>query len=326
MDDIPPAGTSPPRADLSALTDRMTPQLAAGLAKAQAAAVNIANNCENTYAKYKYANLPALLEGSRAALAAGGLAIVRSCWSVVPTDPQLPDPAGCPRPYGTVRATYVLVHESGTTAELRGQCDAYTNKHKPTDKAMFSALTMIERYLRAGVLGIFWDDPSMDVDQRRDDELVDAEPPRPPVPTPPTPPQPKPEPPAHPNADYQAMLVAVRNAFKDSPIPNDRLWYLATGLSDMPRVREIDVIRPHMLRAVRLAAENIPKIEEANAAPKRWTHTSYTEACESLELDFGMRDGRPTGCGSAADELVSGEGPPADGEPDHDPDTGEVTQ
>ena len=324
VDDNTPTPTAQPRADLSALTDRLTPQFAAGLVKAQAAARNIENDRTNKDSGYKYATLPKILEGCRKALAAGGLALLRTGSTIEPVEPELPPPDRCPRPYGTMHVEYALMHESGASVVLRGQCDMYTNARYRTDKSSFGAMTMVSRYMYSGVLGIFWDDESADIDQLRDEDFEPPSPPPAPPAPPPTPPKPKAEPPPHPNGDYQAMLVACRLAMKDSPLRSDKLWWLATGLSEMPTVREIEVLRPHMLRAVRLCAENIPRIEGQNAAPERWTHESYVKTCEACELDFGMRDGSPTGVGMAADDLVSGEGPPADDEPSHDPETGEV--
>ena len=83
----------------------------------------------------------------------------------------------------------------------------------------------------------------------------------------------------------------------------------------MPSVKDPQPhnLPPHALLAVIVCVRNCRKLEEANAAPDRWTHRSYVDACESNEFDCVMIDGGSNTLGDEIDAKVLAAQPKAGG-------------
>ncbi len=309
-----------PIADMSGLAT-VPPVMAAALVACQAAGITVVNDGWNSHQKYKYATAAAIVDAARGALAIGKLALLRIETRLVPITQKFGNFEG-QQPYGTVVAKYRLIHESGVSVEIVGSLDCYPRKSSPTDKAKAAALTMIDKYVRTGVCGLSWRDPSEDVDQRPDhghqgrgQQQDRGQQQQPQAQQQSQPPKPKPTPKVHPNPVYQALLESVRKIFGESKVEPDRLWSVATGESRMPSVKDPQPhnLPPHALRAVELCVRNCGKLEEANAAPERWTHRSYIDACESNEFEFPMIDGASNTLGDEVDAMVLAAQPKAGG-------------
>lgn len=114
-------------------------ELAAALAKAQAAMPAAKFDATNPFLKNKYASLGAIIEAARAPLAANGLSVA-----------QLPinEDEG-------IGVTTILMHESGEYIESTLTLPVGEEKGKSTAQVAGSVITYLRRYALASVLGIY---------------------------------------------------------------------------------------------------------------------------------------------------------------------------
>ena len=117
-------------------------ELAAALAKAQAAMPAAKFDATNPFLKNKYASLGAIIEAARAPLAANGLSVV-----------QLPTNEG-----EGIGVTTILMHASGEYIESTLSLLVGDEKGKSTAQAAGSVITYLRRYALASVLGIYADE------------------------------------------------------------------------------------------------------------------------------------------------------------------------
>jgi hypothetical protein len=117
-------------------------ELAAALAKAQAAMPAAKFDATNPFLKNKYASLGAIIEAARAPLAANGLSVV-----------QLPTNEG-----EGIGVTTILMHASGEYIESTLSLLVGDEKGKSTAQVAGSVITYLSRYALASLLGIYADD------------------------------------------------------------------------------------------------------------------------------------------------------------------------
>jgi hypothetical protein len=117
-------------------------ELAAALAKAQAAMPAAKFDATNPFLKNKYASLGAIIEAARAPLAANGLSVV-----------QLPTNEG-----EGIGVTTILMHASGEYIESTLSLLVGDEKGKSTAQVAGSVITYLRRYALASVLGIYADE------------------------------------------------------------------------------------------------------------------------------------------------------------------------
>ncbi len=303
----------------------LNPLLAVALVKAQASVQGVQFDGWNNHQNYKYATTGAVLDCARKAFAAGGLAMLRIAEKMVPCEGQFGRPENCAAPYATLHVEYMLIHgESGAWLMVRGSMAVQPGKGRPVDKAKCIAYTTLEKYLRAGILGIDWGDRGADMDQRPDhpsqqkpkqgqdpqDSGHPNEPPKvaerrtvsqEPAPSPSTNGN---GPSEHENPKLRHALQEVRRIFANSRIETERFWTIATGLSQMPGKAEALTLAGHLLLACRQAATNIEKCDEANCGPDKWTHEAYIQTCMKNGFDFAMINGSPTTGGVEYDNAM----------------------
>jgi hypothetical protein len=117
-------------------------ELAAALAKAQAAMPAAKFDATNPFLKNKYASLGAIIEAARAPLAANGLSVA-----------QLPVNMG-----EAIGVTTILMHASGEYIESTLTLPVGDEKGKSTAQVAGSVITYLRRYALASVLGIYADE------------------------------------------------------------------------------------------------------------------------------------------------------------------------
>jgi hypothetical protein len=143
--------------------------LYAALARAIGKAQAVEKDSNNSFHKYKYASAEALLEEGRGALAAEGLCVFPLAWFAVPRDTgeQHQGPAGY---YADLKVKYRLAHASGAFVDCEAETPVISEKGRPEDKAVATALTCSLGYFVRGLLLLPRVDEGHDVDRRDDRE------------------------------------------------------------------------------------------------------------------------------------------------------------
>lgn len=136
--------------------DRIPPKVASGLVIAQAHVTAVEKDKRNDHHRYKYASAEDLMVEAHRVCAAAKLAFVGLGWELANADT-------------IVRQRWMLVHESGDSwGPIEATMPVLPGQGRPLDKALATALTYLEGYVRRTVLGIPRVDESEEVDQRRD--------------------------------------------------------------------------------------------------------------------------------------------------------------
>lgn len=147
------------------LPETLPPEIAEGLAIAQAKATTVESDGYNAHHKYYYPTIAAIACKAREAMDAGGLFLTRLSAQLVP----LPKWLGNTGAAAMVECRYILGHRSGHRLPIiRVSAPVIPERGRPLDKATAGAITLAHRYLLAGLFNMGWCDPSEDPDQRND--------------------------------------------------------------------------------------------------------------------------------------------------------------
>lgn len=158
-------------------TEKMPPEIATAIAKAQGAMRRVAHDNRNSHHGYRYTSAEAVIEASIGPMSQAGLALVQCGWEPLapavdvwhdvndkgePTEAKVSGPA-------RLRIRYVLVSESGHSWEMPAvTMPVLPEKGRPIDKAEATALTYSLGYTLRGLLKIPRTDDGDDLDQRDD--------------------------------------------------------------------------------------------------------------------------------------------------------------
>lgn len=148
--------------------DKLTPEMAADLANAQASCQTVGKDGHNSQNRYNYATADAMIRASRLPLGNNGLSLI-STWSVRPADAPPAGDIGNQFIGGRVRLHWVLLHKSG--GMIRGWCeiDAICSRARPTDKAAMAAATFARGFILRDLLNLDRaEETGDDVDQREE--------------------------------------------------------------------------------------------------------------------------------------------------------------
>lgn len=138
-------------------------ELFAALAKAQADARSVEKDKQNSFHRYKYASAEAVIEESKAAMAAHGLAFFAVCYRF--------EAGECGAAVGRLHAEYRLVHSTGQSVGVHSSTPVVPEKGRPVDKAEAAAKTADLSYvLRALLMLPRGDEHSIDARDDRDYE------------------------------------------------------------------------------------------------------------------------------------------------------------
>ena len=133
--------------------------LAEGLVTAQGAARGVSKDARNQFHKYRYASSEAVIDEGRAALQAGGLALLAQQHSIT-ADP------GCQ----TLVVQYRLQHSGGEHLDLVSCTPIIPDKGRPADKAVAAAKTYDLAYTLRSLLLLPRGDEFGGVDERDDSQ------------------------------------------------------------------------------------------------------------------------------------------------------------
>lgn len=160
-------------------------KIARALAQAQAAFKDVAKSKENTYDRYRYAQLEDYRDAIVAGLGNAGLSIATSIEEVVRLEDRQTKNGGTEHAV-MVRMSQRIIHDSGEWIETT----VYGEGQDRGDKAIYKAITGARKYGLASALNLATsDDPEGD-DQPRPKQAIPA---AKPTPKPTAKPEPKPE-------------------------------------------------------------------------------------------------------------------------------------
>lgn len=145
---------------------KITPELCAALAQAQAESETVGKDGNNTHGGYKYATAEAMIRGARKTMAKHGLAILDT-WTTEPIDP--PDNDAGQWVCAHVRCDWAIVHASGGAITGHADIDAIGSKRRPPDKAVAAAVTYAHGFILRGLLNLDRADEDTDAPDRRED-------------------------------------------------------------------------------------------------------------------------------------------------------------
>jgi hypothetical protein len=137
------------------------PELAKGLLAAIAQCKPVPKGARNDFHKYAYAEADAIIEEGRAALLAGGCALLPVSASLNGSEREGPDR------FELVRV-FVLIHSSGQAVPLQVTWPVVPDRGRPLDKATAAADTLSLAYLLRDLLLMNRVDPADDVAGRQD--------------------------------------------------------------------------------------------------------------------------------------------------------------
>jgi hypothetical protein len=137
------------------------PELAKGLLAAIAQCKPVPKGARNDFHKYAYAEADAIIEEGRAALLAGGCALLPVSASLNGSEREGPDR------FELVRV-FVLIHSSGQAVPLQVTWPVVPDRGRPLDKATAAADTLSLAYLLRDLLLMNRVDPADDVSARQD--------------------------------------------------------------------------------------------------------------------------------------------------------------
>jgi hypothetical protein len=146
--------------------------LAAGLVEAQRHVGRVGKEGKNAHHGYRYATAEDMIDEARAALSAGGLALIARSHDI---EDWVPSPVTDERGQLiredreiAVRITYSLTHASGEALEIVSRTPVMPEKGRPWDKALAVAKTYDLAYTLRSLLLIPRGDDGGGVDQRDD--------------------------------------------------------------------------------------------------------------------------------------------------------------
>jgi hypothetical protein len=141
-------------------TEAPKARLCKALVEAQRQARALYKDAKNKHHDYNYVSAEAIIDESRKALNAAGLAFDQEEVSFYVDE----------RGIARIKAIYSLSHESGEEKKYRGTFPVLPGKGRPEDKAESSAVTTLLAYTLRGVLLIPRDDQAAAIDQRDDSD------------------------------------------------------------------------------------------------------------------------------------------------------------
>lgn len=139
--------------------------LYAALARAIGRAGAVGKDAENSFHRYKYASAEGLIAEAREALAAEEVAVFSSSWQVVDRERENATALGY---FADVLVVYTVAHSSGASMLCTASTPVISEKGRPEDKAVATALTYNLGYFLRGLLLLPRVDEDHDVDRRDD--------------------------------------------------------------------------------------------------------------------------------------------------------------
>jgi hypothetical protein len=130
----------------------MSPKLCAAIVAAQGAATTVDNDGHNQKQNYKYATQAAIACKARQAMGLAGIALVQAGWRSVPMGNR-----------EGVNADFVIVHKEGAVSPVFS-ATMHVGMAPDKSKALAAGLSILRKYVLAGLLNMGWSDPSEDVD------------------------------------------------------------------------------------------------------------------------------------------------------------------
>ncbi len=152
---------------MSTATDSI-PSLAplyAALARAIGRAGGVDKDAKNSFHGYKYASAEGLIAEAREALASEELAVFSSSWQVIDRERENAAALGY---FADVAVIYTVAHSSGAAMVCNATTPVISEKGRPEDKAVATALTYNLGYFLRGLLLLPRVDADHDADQRDD--------------------------------------------------------------------------------------------------------------------------------------------------------------
>lgn len=150
--------------DTAAATTSLAP-LYAALSRAIGRASAVGKDAENSFHRYKYASAEGLIAEAREALAIEELAVFSSSWQVVDREREAASALGY---FADVNVVYTVAHASGASMICTASTPVISEKGRPEDKAVATALTYNLGYFLRGLLLLPRVDAEHDADQRDD--------------------------------------------------------------------------------------------------------------------------------------------------------------
>jgi len=148
----------------TAATTSLAP-LYAALSRAIGRASAVGKDAENSFHRYRYASAEGLIAEAREALAIEELAVFSSSWQVVDRERESASALGY---FADVNVVYIVAHASGASIICTASTPAISEKGRPEDKAVATALTYNLGYFLRGLLLLPRVDAEHDADQRDD--------------------------------------------------------------------------------------------------------------------------------------------------------------
>ena len=125
------------------------PKLTKAIVEAQRLATTVDNDGHNKAQGYHYPTQAAIAAKAREALGGAGIALIQIGWN--------------PTSNGSIYAQFILVHEDGPTSPPFGATMAL-GAQREASKAIAGSLSILRKYVLAGLLNMGWSDPTEDVD------------------------------------------------------------------------------------------------------------------------------------------------------------------
>lgn len=260
----------------------LDPKLAAGLVKAQAAAVTVVNDGQNSFHKYKYPTQAAIACAARKALSEGGLAILVQGWEQVD---------------GVLNCDIVIIHESGACSPtFSASMPVIVERGKGPDKALAAAISHLRKYVSACVLNMGWADEA-DVDQR-DDRGMSIETKKPVI-------ESKLSPPEKPKTLLDGLRIQARSACGQIQglvaIEMKDVLEFSTGLGDGLSKSTT----PAELSAIVNCASILTDIANENTGSLPRTHSEFINAISQMDVTLEFVNGQITDLGRQMNEKYS---------------------
>jgi len=112
-------------------------KIATALLQAQKTAEAVGKSSRNTFAKFNYASAESMIAECREALHGAGLSLIGHDQEAITLETGEP----------ILRASYILLHESGESMRIRRDLPIVVGKGRPMDKALLGAATETLGYL-----------------------------------------------------------------------------------------------------------------------------------------------------------------------------------
>ena len=128
---------------------KLDPKLTKAIVAAQGAATTVDNDGHNTHHGYRYPTQAAIACKAREAMFGAGIALIQIGWK------RAED--------GLLYAEFVIVHQDGPVSPVFGATMPVGGGQEPAKK-LAAALSILRKYVLAGLLNMGWRDPTEDVD------------------------------------------------------------------------------------------------------------------------------------------------------------------